>query len=380
MKKKILVLTPRIPYPPVSGDIIRMYNIIKILQSNYEVELVSVTHVEPSKDQIDYLQSSFKDFKIFKKNKYLSAAKALLGLFSKVPLQVNYYYFEDVHRYISERSKSAHIFYHFLIRTAPYASDIKSKIIFDMVDSIYLNYKEAYKNTNSIFWKTLYYIESKKLKNYEKRAINSSDQVFFINKTEEQFWHVPQKTHWIPNGMNQNLLNFKEPKQINKNQIFFIGKMDYQPNIDAVLWFIKEVYPLLNKEIKFYVIGGNSPKKLRRLSNSRIIFTGFLEDPTSLMSESLLGVAPMQTGGGLQNKILDILALKKPVVTTPLSGNAFSGIRTVFTEKNANDFAARINKLYFTPVLNTEEDGLLQVFNWDNIKEKVLSKIEEPYH
>ncbi|MFN3307444.1 MAG: glycosyltransferase, partial [Candidatus Kapaibacteriota bacterium] len=135
--------------------------------------------------------------------------------------------------------------------------------------------------------------------------------------------------------------------------ISFFGKMNYRPNVDAVLWFVKQVLPHLPKELNFQILGANPVKQLIDLAkeNPRVIVRGYVEDPYVLLKSSLCVVAPMQTGGGIQNKILESMALGTIVITTPYS--AFPIAKTednvLLIASDASEWIKIINQLYRNP-------------------------------
>ncbi|RMA93313.1 glycosyltransferase [Hydrogenothermus marinus] len=311
MSKKILLITSRIPYPPFGGDRLKNFNLLKILSKYYEVHLVTITDEIPTDETKKVLEKYTTSCKIFKKSKFDFLLSTSRAIFNKEPLQVNYYYFKDVQEYINSISKDMDCIIATLVRTAKYSDSIDKPKIFDMADSIGLNYKRSSARVKSLFWKSIYMFESKRLLRYEKEMINKYDKTLLFNREEIKYFNLPNKIKFIPHGVNEALFTYDDQDEKYKNYVAFFGKMDYQPNIDAVIWFTENVLNKLNLNIKFIIIGVNPTKKIKDLARKyrNVEVAGFVEDPYLILKSSLCVVAPMQTGGGIQNKVLESMAL-----------------------------------------------------------------------
>jgi len=309
--RTILFLSSRLPFPPVGGGRLRNYWLLKILSRHFKVHLVSIAEEEVPEDFYRWAEELGISFKIFRKTKKDFYLNVLKGLLNNLPLQVNYYYFKDVQDYIDSIYQNFDLLFVTLIRTAKYVIDKNKHKIFDMVDSISLNYKRSKKKTKSIFWKLVYHIESRKLLQFERYCIEKFDKTLFVNREEEEFYNAPLKTAWIPNGVSKNLLVYNKYVPRWKNSVVFFGKMDYQPNIDAVLWFVENVLPNLDENLQFVVVGAYPSKSLKKLEKkySNLKILGYMEDPYIILKSALCVIAPMQTGGGIQNKVLESMAL-----------------------------------------------------------------------
>ena len=123
-----------------------------------------------------------------------------------------------------------------------------------------------------------------------------------------------------------NKVDVPEQSKISKHQvsdvITFIGKMSYDPNIVAVNYFASEIFPILqkiNSSLKFYIVGANPSEKIKDLGlNQNIVVTGFVESVEPFYQDSTIIVAPMLTGAGIQNKIIQAMSYGCCVVTTTI--------------------------------------------------------------
>lgn len=106
-----------------------------------------------------------------------------------------------------------------------------------------------------------------------------------------------------------------------------MGKMDYQPNVDAAKWYIEKVHSRIGKDVPFIIVGANPSKELFALKRKypNITITGYCEDPYVYLNSAMALVAPMQTGGGIQNKVLEGMALGKINIISTLAARPIKG-------------------------------------------------------
>jgi len=385
-KKKVLFLSSRLPYPPIGGDRLKNYWLLKILSKHFKVHLVSIAEEDIPPEFYKWANSIGITYKIFKKPKWRFYFNAFRGLFNKLPLQVNYYYFDDIKDYIDSVYRDYDLIFATLIRTAKYVMDINKPKILDMADSIGLNYLRSYNKSTSIFWSYIYKLEANRLLKFENLCIDIFNKTLFFNKEERMYFNKPSKTEWIPHGVNEKLIEYNEFDGKYKNWVVFFGKMNYQPNIDAVVWFTKNVLPHLNNDIVFAVIGAHPPKSLFELKRKykNIEITGFVEDPYLIIKSALCVVAPMQTGGGIQNKVLESMALGTINIVSSLAAKPIGGenMRDFIVEDDPKKIADIINDIYNNPqkyeyIKKFSREFIKNNFTWSIYEQKLISVIDE---
>jgi glycosyltransferase involved in cell wall biosynthesis len=350
--RQVLIITSRLPYPPIGGDRLKNYNLIKILSRDYKVCLVSITNEKVDDKALIFLSKYTQSYKIFKKNKFdflLSTSRTLVNL---EPLQVNYYYFKDVQDYINSASQDMDILISTLIRTSKYFLKIEKPKIFDMADSIGQNYKKSFQNVKSIFWKIIYKVESNKLIQYEKETIRQYNKTLMFNKEEISFLNIPSKIKFIPHGVNEELLTYEKMVADYNKGVAFFGKMNYQANIDAVLWFVENVLESLNKDLVFYIVGASPTSDILKLKDKyeNIVVTGFVVDPYKILKSCSCIVAPMKTGAGIQNKVLETMALGTINIISPLAAKPIGANNTDYIVLDTPvEIASKINDISENP-------------------------------
>jgi glycosyltransferase involved in cell wall biosynthesis len=340
MSKKVLLLLSRYPYPPVGGDKLKSYNLVKILSKNYDLKVIVITDEILTNETKTFLIENTSSYSVFRKSKLLCIYHAFNGLFKKDPVQISYYYSKSIHSVIKNDIDNADILIANLVRTAKYIIHENKKKYLDIVDAIGPHYIEAIKRTSSLFWKMLYKIEGKRLLKYEQKCIKCFDNTFFVNKQEACIYSQYGATTWIPNGVNNKLFEY-ELTDDKKCNIAFFGKMDYRPNIEAVNWYLDNVHTRLPLTYKFLIIGiypcQEIIKKAKKFSNVEV--TGFVDDPYKILQECTAVVSPMQTGGGIQNKVLESMALGQiNILTTKAATPIYDAIDRVhfLIEDNPN--------------------------------------------
>jgi len=383
--RKLLFLSSRIPYPPIGGDRLKNYWLLKILSKHFEVHLISITDTEASEEFYEWAQEIGLSYKIFQKRKeqfYFNTLKSLI--INRLPLQVNYYYFKDVQDYINRIYKDYDLLFSTLVRTARYIIDKEKPKILDMADSIGLNYINSSSKTTSLMWKILYSFEGNRLIRFEKYCIEYFNETLFFNKDEKDYFNKSHKTEWIPHGVNENLLNYEKKDDKYKNCVAFFGKMDYQPNIDAILWFVKYVLSYLNKNIRFIIVGANPSSEILNLTKkySNIEVTGFIEDPYIILKSSLCLVAPMQTGAGIQNKVLESMALGTINIVSSLAAKPIGAEhgKHFLVCDDPKDIADIINKINENPknfenLKVNAKDFIKNNFVWSIYEKKLMEVI-----
>ncbi len=385
-KPKILFLSSRLPYPPVGGDKLKNYYLLQILAKHADVHLVTVTDETLDEKTLQFIRGCTKTCKIFSKPGHTFRLNALKSIYNGLPLQVNYYHFDDVRQYVEKKARDADLIFCTLIRTAKYAEHIAKPKILDMADSIALNYLNSYQREKSFLWKTLYRFESQRLLESEKKAIDTFDKTLFFNRWEMDFFNKPGRTVWIPHGVNEELLEFEQYNPAYSNCVVFFGKMDYPPNVNAVLWFCENVLHRLKPGLRFIVVGAKPGRAVRQLPSKygNVQVTGFVECPYEILKSSLCVIAPMQTGGGIQNKILEAMALGTVVVTTPLAAKPIVGARhkrALIVEDHPHNMADLINNIFsnpdlYVPVKQNARRHIRNNFTWTIYESKILDVID----
>jgi glycosyltransferase involved in cell wall biosynthesis len=353
-KKRLLIVVPRIPFPLNSGGRLAIYDTIESLSTNFELVLIFIDDDKKNLKSVNHFSKFSNEIHFFSKSRNYFFINSLKGLLKGRPLQVGYFYFREVQTLIDTLVPTCDFFFSFMIRTSLYGINVNLPKGLYSIDSMYLNYLNSFKNSSSLFWKFIYRIEIPLLKKIETLHFSKYNFTTFVNREEAFYWSKSGNVFTLPHGVSNEVLNYSLVDNFYKNSIVFIGRMDYQPNIDAVLWFCDNVLLNLHSDIVFYIIGGFPTNDILNLQkkHGNVKILGFVNDPYSIIKSSICTIAPMQSGGGLQTKILMAMALESIVVATSLPIKAIeSAINNfnVIIEDDAYKFSQIINSLYQFP-------------------------------
>ncbi|EPL4979341.1 glycosyltransferase family 4 protein, partial [Escherichia coli] len=209
-----------------------------------------------------------------------------------------------------------------LIRTGDYVKNKDAVKILEMTDAISLNYKRVRQNSITNFRSFVYSIEQKRLEHYEKSMSEHFDLLSLISPIDKEFLFKDKMNVKVyGNGVDANLLPFYKREIQDKNvNLIFIGNMHSLQNMDAVLWFAKYILPKIKvkgKNVILKIIGRIKEVdeiKLSKYTNVKII--GAVNNVADASLDGHIGICPIRLGAGVQNKILEYMALGLPCITS----------------------------------------------------------------
>jgi len=322
-KKKILVVTPRFPFPLLGGDVLRIYYICNELSKHYEITLLSLYNNE----DITTIPQEYNIFKNIYRVKHKFWNK-IIGIIQSVarglPVQVGYYYNPTLRKKFNEIVNDYDSILYHLIRLSPLGDSEKlpNKInVMEMTDAISLNYKRSLDIVNRLSFRYLFLLyEYPAMKKYEEECLERYDAISIIsNVDKDYFLDTKACVKVFPNGV----IKRDKPSYVEtRNELLFIGNLRTKPNQDACTYFIESILPLTKKvltSVRFVIIGYVPFEYKKKYSNnSSIIFKGTVDNIEEHVDKVFCGICPMRIGAGLQNKILDYMSLQLPTVTTSI--------------------------------------------------------------
>ncbi|MGI6719163.1 MAG: glycosyltransferase [Bacteroidales bacterium] len=380
---KIVVLLPRVPYPTIKGDKLRSYNFIRELSKNHEIHLFAIDEEKTKAEHIDHLRQFCASIYVAPISKFTIFINVLKAFFKGLPFQVGFYYSKPVHKkfnnYLNE-VKPDRIFCQ-LIRVAEYVKDINDiKKTIDIQDTMSVN---VLRNSTSSNWlkKHILKLESKRLVKYENKIFDYFENKIIISKPDRSLYPHANKDDIIiiPNGVNNN---YFKPLNIEKEiDVVFTGNMGYLPNIDGSLFLIQDILPILKSKkpnIKIMIAGANPPIKLKNLASDNVIITGWVQDIRNCYAKSKVFIAPMRIGTGLQNKLLEAMAMKLPCITTPTANNSLGATynESILIGKTKEELAKNIltlldNKEKADEIANNGYKFVINNYNWETNGKKL---------
>lgn len=384
---KVLYIAEKIPYPIYKdGGTLMNYHVLQGLKKNHIIDFITFSQDRIPEDFINKLCHNFYGIKPnskINKTHYIMSAVSLLPPFH---FNKSKEFIEKLDNLI--KNNNYDVIFTDSIFMEIYSANLKhpNKVI-SLHDSISLLYNTFIAGTNNIFLKIYYEFCSYVFKKYELRILNQYSKCFFVSNKDVEFLVKGKKDISnicvIPNGYNLDLVNRNQ--ETASNSIVFSGIMDYKPNVDAVLYFVKHILPLVLKvkpDIKFYVIGKNPSKEICNLRNKNVVITGWVESISEYISKGTVFVSPLVSGAGLKNKIIEAMALKIAIVATSLSvdGIEVQDDEHLYLADSVEVFASRIielidNKAKRDKFVKNSYDLIIQKYNWENILKKYEMEI-----
>ncbi len=344
---RIFVLLSRIPYPLEKGDKLRAFHQIKVLSEKHEIILCALNPLPKADKQkaFEQLQPYCRSINFIDLPAYGRAVNILRAYFLGFPLQSGYFYSRRADRKIKALIAEYHPDHLFaqLSRTARYLMNIPVAKTLDYQDAFSYGLKRRADNAGWLM-KPVFRLEYKRMEAFEKKIFDLFDQKIIISEQDRDLIPHPEKLaiSVIRNGVD---MEFFHPLLRKKNrEIVFIGNMKYPPNVDAAQFLAKEIMPLVwqKKPETHLLLAGASPhKKVRNLGNEKIKVSGWMDDIREAYAGSEVFIAPMRMGTGLQNKLLEAMAMKIPCVTTPLANAALKAKENeeILTGSSAEELA-----------------------------------------
>lgn len=337
--EELLFLAHRIPFPPDKGDKIRSYHLLKHLAQRYRVHLGCFVDDAADWQYTTHLEA-LCDETFFAPLKPRSARlKSLAGLVSGVPLTLPYYAHTGMRRWVTQMLATRSVAKVLVFSSAmgqfvPHDRSLHSVVDFVDVDSDkWTQYAQA--RPWPLSW--LYRREGRTLLAWERELAARSDAALFVSEAEARHFTqlAPEsaaQVGWFNNGVDFEYFSpardYPDPYPAGGLPLVFTGAMDYWPNVDAVVWFAREILPIIRArfaEAQFVVVGGRPGSAVRDLAQlPGVTVTGRVEDVRPWLRHARLAVAPLRIARGVQNKVLEAMAMALPVVA---SAQALEGIQ-----------------------------------------------------
>lgn len=322
-RPRVLVLTPRFPYPVVGGDRLRIFQLCKALSTVADLTLLSLCESPEEMSMTVPADGVFQRVERVFLSPWRSRLNVLMALPSRTPLQVAYYRSREFAQHIGELLPSHDLVLAHLIRTGDYVRGAALPRILEMTDAISLNYQrvQSVSSSHRDLRSFVYAIEARRLLAYERQIIGEFDRAVLVSEVDRQ--HLLQglddpRVLVCSNGVDLEHLSFKERAPA-EPVVVFIGNMTTVQNMDACMFFAAEVLPLMRTyhPFRFRVIGRIDSKGKAALERFEgVEVRANVGSISQAVEGAYAGVAPMRLGAGIQNKVLEYMALGLPAVVS----------------------------------------------------------------
>ncbi|MBR3628099.1 MAG: glycosyltransferase [Elusimicrobia bacterium] len=376
--KKILIISPYFPFPARDGGKVRLYNLIKHLSKENKVYLLA--YIEPSADRscVNLAKEFCMDvFPVLREED-----KRIIR--EDLPRSVSFFYTQAM---INELKKVLDVVkpdivqLDFLIMTE-YVKHIKNvPVFYTEHDMGLLDFNQSFHDRD--LEDSERFFEWKKLVQYEKKILDFFTSVIVLTERDKYLIENLNnniKATIIPTGVDTDF--YKPNEQIdNEKNLVFVGHYKHFPNADAIVYFVKNIYPKVIQKIpniKLYIVGSGVTKAVEDLKDNNIIITGEVEDIRKYLKKPNIFIAPVRLGGGIKGKVLEAMAMGVPVVATKeaVSGIDYSTGNFALISDDKNIFADNIVKIYndeslYKTLSNNSRNIVEENYNWKKIAEKL---------
>jgi sugar transferase (PEP-CTERM/EpsH1 system associated) len=388
----ILFLANRFPYPPFRGDKLKIYNLTKRLAAKHNLYLVTFYE---SRDELNYLkdiQPFFNEIELVYLPKWKSILNGIPALFSPTPLQVAYFKSSKMKRMVklSLDRYNIDVVHTQHLRMSQYTKHLNMPKILDLPDAFSLYFKRRNETDRPLINRLIDSIEIGRLTKAEK-IITAYDKTLVCSIEDKKYLEKLHKTENIDillNGVDLATFDVEEGHDYSHNHtLLFTGNMDYAPNVDAVQYFVKEMWPTIsevNPKTKFIIAGQRPVDAVKKLASDKIEVTGFIPDLKDMYAHASVVIAPLRFGAGTQNKVLEAMAMGVPTVCTHIG---FEGLQIqsgqgVIMAKEKPQFIQEVSMLLADAAKRQEvgEQGLAIArtrFSWDKIAVQLEAYFKE---
>lgn len=325
---ELLYLAHRLPYPPNKGDKVRSYHLLKHLCQQHRVHLGTFIDDPDDEQHLPVLESICASVKAVRINPRWSKLASLRGLLTGEPLTLTYYRNASLHRWADQvvREQAVEAAVVFSACMVPYTRALPpSRVVVDFVDVDSAKWTDyAPQHRWPMSW--LYAREGRQLLAFERQAAHAASHSYFATAKEAALFlaKAPEcaaKVSAMSNGVDAAYFTpdagRPTPFPPGEVPVVFTGAMDYWPNIDAVTWFAQEALPALRERhpsLRFYIVGRSPSPAVQALASSAVTVTGTVSDVRPYLQHAAVVVAPLRLARGIQNKVLEAMAMARPVV------------------------------------------------------------------
>ena len=328
----ILIVCQNLPYPPDVGVKIRLFNLVKHLSEKHNISLVCYAGSDSQEKHLSKMKEYCESIILVqstKKSKIRQLPSVAKNLFLGLPWNVKYAKSKEMHDAIDKITKSKfidviHIDDIYMASNVDLVSrgNTKKAVTFHDIDSV--RYRRTLKIEKNPYERLRIILNWLAVKRWENSIAENFDLSIVVSSIDRRLLEsksVKAKIAVIPNGTD--IESFRPlPLSYHQDCISFFGNMDYPPNRDGAVYFAKQIFPIIKSRMpkaKYWVVGQNPNKELERLSSDpNVIVTGYVESVIPYYERSSVVVVPLRAGSGTRGKILEAMALGRPVVSTSL--------------------------------------------------------------
>ena len=324
---RVLYLVHRIPYPPNKGDKVRSYHLLRHLAERHEVLLGTFVDDPDDLQHVPTLNRWCTEVKAVPLQPLRARVTSLAGLLRGEPLTLAYYRHAAMQAWVQGLRDRGDIdaVVVFSSSMVPYSAGFEVPVLVDFVDVDSAKWAEYARNRPwPLSW--LYAREGRTLLAYEQAVARAATRAFLVTQQEVDLFErlapgVAGHVQAVGNGVDAEFFapdpTLPSPFGADELPLVFTGAMDYWPNVDAVSWFVAEMLPALRQRwpaLCFHIVGRSPTPAVKALAGPHVNVTGTVPDVRPYLQHAAAIVAPLRLARGVQNKVLEAMAMARPVV------------------------------------------------------------------
>lgn len=358
------------------------------MSKEHEITLLTFYQQDDELNGLHYIEPYCKKVITVKKRPALSIVHMMvMGLFTRLPFQVLYYRSKKFKNKLAEllNAEAFDLLHVYMLRIAAYGSDTGIPKVLDLIDSMQLNFQRRVE-TQSWPLKWLFRIELKRVTRFEHKMISHYDRSITVSDTDRNTM-ASDRVETIPLGIDTEVFYPSHTATTGKPVIAFTGNMGYYPNRQAIIWFLDHCWNKITHAVPgvCLIIAGKDPGPALNAfdDGNSVKVLGYVESIADILRQATLAIAPMQSGSGMQFKILEAMACAVPVVATRLGLGSIPAVdkESIFLADEPDTFAKSCIELLKDPAGAAESGakGLELVqdqFTWD----ANVDKLNRIYH
>ena len=377
----ILFLAHRVPYPPDRGDKIRGFHILKFLSERKRVHLIAFADDTRDMKRKGGLAKLTGNRSIIWRSKPRAVA-ALEAFFGRKPVSLTAFENRPLREAVDNilARHSIDTIYVFSSQMAQYLpARPRQRVIMDFCDMDSAKYESYAKTaTGPMAW--FLKREAKMLLSHERSVANRADASLFVSEAEAALFRAKtgaERVHVVENGIDTVFFDpTAQFKRIDTTGalIVFTGQMDYRPNIEGVTWFVETILPHIQvryPHARFAIVGRNPVEAGKALARHKgVIVTGEVADVRGWVAAASVVVAPLKLARGVQNKVLEAMAMARPVVASAAAAQGIDHGGTIRVGETVGEIAEEVIALLDDPAVAAAmgRDARAQVqrrYSWD---------------
>jgi glycosyltransferase involved in cell wall biosynthesis len=350
---KVLFLASKIPYPAVDGGTLATYHALKgLYEAGVEVTFFSLNTFKHYADP-KLIQDRFPNMCIYQFEADLSVKPfdAFMNLFTDESYNIVRFYKRNINRMLEKVLLEKHfdVVHIDSLFMVPYLKTIRrystAKVVLRSHNIEHHIWKNLADNTTHPLKRAYLNLLTRRLQDYELKHLNAFDHILAISSSDAEEMKrlgciVPITVH--PSGFDFSLVNkYLNIKQ--KNNFFYIGSMNWMPNVEGIQWLLKKVWPYVHEHfphVCFYLAGRNMPPAFYQADIPRLIVNGEVDDAYDYMAHHGIMVVPLFSGSGIRIKIIEGMAMGKTIIATPLAATGIGATdgENILIARNEEDF------------------------------------------